>query len=93
MTFMVYLTDVEEGGNTAFPRLNVAVTPQKGDAAFWLVMHAFTPNRPYHNHARYNLLPDGSGDTMTLHGGCPVLRGAKHVANKWSHWSVSCVSD
>ncbi len=31
----MYLTDVAEGGNTAFPRLRAAVHPKKGDAAFW----------------------------------------------------------
>eukprot|EP00911_Craspedida_sp_UC1_P001667 UC1_evm1s1264 len=33
----------------------------------------------------YNLRPDGGVDSNTLHSGCPVLRGAKHVANKWIH--------
>jgi prolyl 4-hydroxylase len=65
---MVYLSDVADGGSTAFPKLNVAIQPVKGDAVFW-----------------YNLHLDGSGDPMTLHGGCPVLAGSKWVANKWIH--------
>ena len=32
-----------------------------------------------------NLSPGGVGDDLTLHGGCPVLIGSKHVANKWIH--------
>ena len=34
-TFMIYLSDVLKGGLTAFPRLGIAVSPQKGSAVFW----------------------------------------------------------
>lgn len=35
-TLLVYLSDVEEGGGTAFSRLNLTVTPLRGRAAaFW----------------------------------------------------------
>ncbi|MEW5757709.1 MAG: 2OG-Fe(II) oxygenase [Pseudomonadota bacterium] len=34
-TFVMYLNDVEEGGETIFPVPNVKVTPRKGDAAFF----------------------------------------------------------
>ncbi|CAB4057221.1 P4HA [Lepeophtheirus salmonis] len=30
-----------------------------------------------------NLLSDGTLDTRTLHGGCPVLVGSKWITNKW----------
>ncbi|XP_075258138.1 prolyl 4-hydroxylase subunit alpha-1-like isoform X1 [Convolutriloba macropyga] len=35
VTFMVYLSDVAEGGYTAFPILNLAVKPRKGTALVW----------------------------------------------------------
>lgn len=38
-TFMVYLTDVEAGGATVFPELNVTIFPKKGSAAFWYNQH------------------------------------------------------
>ena len=31
----------------------------------------------------HNLHEDGWSDMAMLHGGCPVLRGRKVVANKW----------
>ncbi|XP_066971753.1 LOW QUALITY PROTEIN: prolyl 4-hydroxylase subunit alpha-1-like [Macrobrachium rosenbergii] len=34
-TWMFYLSDVEAGGRTAFPKAGVSVTPVKGSAAFW----------------------------------------------------------
>jgi len=34
-TLMFYLNDVEAGGYTAFPRLGVAVRPEKGSAVIW----------------------------------------------------------
>ncbi|XP_046639382.1 prolyl 4-hydroxylase subunit alpha-1-like [Daphnia pulicaria] len=33
----------------------------------------------------WNLKSDSSGDTLTRHGGCPVLHGSKWIANKWFH--------
>ena len=34
-TFMLYLNDVEEGGETEFPRLNQKISPTKGTAVVW----------------------------------------------------------
>ncbi|OQV15947.1 Prolyl 4-hydroxylase subunit alpha-2 [Hypsibius exemplaris] len=34
-TFLLYMTDVEAGGGTVFPRLNLSLWPKKGSAAFW----------------------------------------------------------
>ncbi|KAG3075096.1 hypothetical protein PI125_g21807 [Phytophthora idaei] len=29
------------------------------------------------------MLPNGEGDPMSLHGGCPVEDGIKYSGNKW----------
>ncbi|CAG7826193.1 unnamed protein product, partial [Allacma fusca] len=34
-TFMLYLSDVEKGGDTAFVQAGVKVKPEKGSAVFW----------------------------------------------------------
>ena len=34
-TFFLYLSAVEDGGETRFTRLNISVTPRKGSAVVW----------------------------------------------------------
>lgn len=34
-TLIFYLNDVEEGGETTFPKLNISVSPNKGDAVYF----------------------------------------------------------
>jgi prolyl 4-hydroxylase len=44
LTFFLYLSDVEEGGETAFPKLNIAVKPKKGQAVLWPGVMSNDPN-------------------------------------------------
>jgi len=39
-TFMIYLNDVEQGGETYFPLLNVMFTPMRGRAVCWRNIHS-----------------------------------------------------
>ena len=80
----MYLTDVEEGGETVFPassekpqhgegwsdcaRRGVAVRPRQGDALLF-----------------FSLDLAQQLDTASLHAGCPVIRGTKWSATKWMH--------
>ena len=67
MTFMMYLTDVELGGNTIFPYVGLSVKPTRGMALFWFNINSnMEVLRP-----------------QSLHMGCPVVRGSKWIANKW----------
>lgn len=79
-TMFFYLSDVEGGGDTNFPRAGgrpqphdfgdcskgVSIKPQAGRIIIF-----------------YSLMPDGSGDELSLHGGCKVENGTKWSANKW----------
>ena len=70
MTFFLYLSDVEEGGETAFPLLDIAVKPKKGKALLW-------PSVKDHD-----LLEN---EQKSLHEAKPVIKGTKYAANSWIH--------
>ena len=70
MTFFLYLSDVEEGGETAFPLMNIAVKPQKGKALLWANTLNHSPS---------------DMDQRTMHEARPVVRGKKFAANSWIH--------
>jgi len=69
-TFFLYLSDVEEGGGTAFPYLNKTVMPKKGSAVLW--PHGLDSD-------------PRSKDTRTHHEAMPVVKGLKWAANYWIH--------
>ena len=68
MTSLVYLSDVEAGGQTIFSNLDLAVEPQQGRV---LVFHNCTAASP------------SKVDGRTLHAGTPVEAGEKWACNKW----------
>jgi len=76
MTFFLYLSEVEEGGFTAFSKLKdgdgneLKITPKKGSALLW-------PNV-------YNAEPFKK-DPRTHHEAVPVKSGMKLAANAWIH--------
>jgi prolyl 4-hydroxylase len=70
LTFFLYLSDVEEGGETAFPMLNLSVKPTRGKAILWAGVKS---NDPY------------AIDHRTTHEARPVVKGTKYAANTWIH--------
>jgi prolyl 4-hydroxylase len=66
-TLVLYLNDVEAGGETSFPSAgNLRVAPKKGSAVYFAY------------YSRYGQLDD-----KTLHAGEPVIAGEKWIATKW----------
>jgi len=70
LTILFYLNDVEEGGETFFPRVNITVSPKKGS----LALFASVSDDDVH-----------SCNQDSLHSGLPVKKGVKYAANFWVH--------
>jgi prolyl 4-hydroxylase len=67
VTCLLYLNNVEAGGGTSFPKLDMEVRPHKGRMVI------------FHNcHPGQNVRHPNS-----LHGGMPVLAGEKWACNLW----------
>ena len=67
ITALVYLNDVESGGETRFSNLNISVSPKKGRI---LVFH--------NCHEGTNII-----NPMSEHAGTPVKKGEKYAFNLW----------
>jgi len=81
-TVFWYLSDVESGGETVFPRYDKAPQPRNMQ-----MFHAGLKVKPERGKVIifYSLTPDGNVDPLSLHGAAPV-RGkddVKWAANKW----------
>lgn len=70
LTFFLYLSDVEEGGETNFPILNISVRPKRGRAVLWPSVLDENPH---------------ATDRRTFHEAKPVIKGIKYAANAWIH--------
>lgn len=91
-SFFVYVK-VENGtvgGGTGFPMVDA---PDQEDGEGWCEFvdcdeewERGVTFRPVEGNAVFwvNLLPDGRGDTRTLHAGLPVVRGGKVGMNIWT---------
>eukprot|EP00850_Spirogloea_muscicola_P010844 SM000065S20193 [mRNA] locus=s65:212497:213824:- [translate_table: standard] len=83
-TVLMYLTDVEEGGETVFP----AAVPDPTKPGFEQLSACAKGGvavRPRRGDALlfWSLRPDATLEPKSLHAGCPVIKGSKWSATKW----------
>ncbi|WOL11970.1 prolyl 4-hydroxylase, alpha subunit [Canna indica] len=86
-TLLMYLSDVEEGGETFFPHAEVNSTSLPWHNELSQCGKIGLGVKPKMGDALlfYNMKPDATMDPQSLHGGCPVIRGNKWSATKWLH--------
>lgn len=83
-------TDVEEGGETAFPDSTHWAAPELASqqGAFSKCTEGGVAFKPRKGDALlfWSLKPDSkTEDPLSMHTGCPVLKGVKWTATKWIH--------
>lgn len=70
LTFFLYLSDVEKGGGTNFPQLDLTIEPKKGRALLWPSVYDSNPM---------------VSDQRMYHQALEVIEGVKFAANGWIH--------
>jgi prolyl 4-hydroxylase len=70
LTFFLYLSDVDAGGGTNFPNLDITIMPKRGRALLW---PSVLDSNPFNK------------DGRLMHQALPVEAGVKYAANGWIH--------
>mmetsp|Transcript_14846 Transcript_14846/g.43598 ORF Transcript_14846/g.43598 Transcript_14846/m.43598 type:complete len:279 (+) Transcript_14846:1195-2031(+) len=89
-TFYMYLSDVEEGGETAFPKDSEWADAKMGAAADPTFSECAKGHVAAHAKAGdavlfYSFFPNKTMDPASMHTGCPVIKGIKWGAPVWIH--------
>lgn len=80
ITVFWYMSDVAKGGHTNFARAGGLPYPPSNKGCPQGISVAPKKRKVV---VFYSMLPNGEGDPMSLHAGCPVEEGIKLSGNKW----------
>ncbi|KAK3410121.1 hypothetical protein EUGRSUZ_J02153 [Eucalyptus grandis] len=85
-TVLMYLSNVEKGGETVFPNAEGKLTQPKSDDLSDCAKNGYSV-KPMKGDALlfFSLHLNATTDTSSLHGSCPVIEGEKWSATKWIH--------
>ncbi|OIW17284.1 hypothetical protein TanjilG_22396 [Lupinus angustifolius] len=85
-TVLMYLSNVKKGGETVFPNSDPTLSQPKDESWSECAKMGYAV-KPKKGDALlfFNLLPNATIDTRSLHGSCPVIEGEKWSATKWIH--------
>ncbi|XP_073009523.1 probable prolyl 4-hydroxylase 6 [Typha latifolia] len=85
-TVLMYLSDVEKGGETIFPDAEGKFSQEKDETWSDCATHGYAV-KPRKGDALlfFSLHLDATTDPESLHGSCPVISGEKWSATKWIH--------
>eukprot|EP00798_Chlamydomonas_sp_ICE-L_P014663 gene14663-20698_t len=88
-TFLMYLSDVEEGGETAFPKnsewADPSIPERMGQVSDCAKGHVAAKPKAGDAVMFYSYFPNKTMDPASMHTGCPVIKGYKWAAPVWIH--------